>query len=76
MVLPNGQPPPMAASGSGTAVSTPAEPWRVLRWRSRNQAFVERVDGLELVLMRIPAGSLLMGAPLGTGAEAVAPALG
>jgi len=37
----------------------------VLRWRNSNQAFVERVDGLELVLMRIPAGSFLMGAPEG-----------
>ncbi len=39
------------------------EPLRLLRWRSRTQAFVERLDGLELTMLRIPAGRFLMGSP-------------
>jgi formylglycine-generating enzyme required for sulfatase activity len=40
-------------------------PLRLLRWRSRTQAFVERVDGLELTMLRIPAGRFRMGSPEG-----------
>lgn len=36
-------------------------PWQVWRWPSRTQAFVERVGGLELTLIRIPAGSFPLG---------------
>ena len=32
------------------------EPLQILRWRSRSQAFVERIDGLELTMLKIPAG--------------------
>jgi formylglycine-generating enzyme required for sulfatase activity len=41
------------------------QPLRLLRWRSRTQAFVERLDGLELTMLRIPAGRFLMGSPEG-----------
>ena len=45
-----------ATAGADTAM-------RLLRWRSRTQAFVERVDGLELTMLRIPSGSFMMGSP-------------
>jgi len=38
---------------------------QLLRWRGRTQVFVERVDGLELPMARIPAGSFWMGSPDG-----------
>jgi formylglycine-generating enzyme required for sulfatase activity len=41
------------------------EPLQILRWRIRSQAFVERIDGLELTMLKIPAGSFLMGSPEG-----------
>jgi formylglycine-generating enzyme required for sulfatase activity len=41
------------------------EPVQILRWRSRSQAFVEQIDGLELTMLKIPAGSFLMGSPEG-----------
>ena len=41
------------------------EPLQILRWRSRSQAFVEKIDGLELTMLKIPAGSFLMGSPEG-----------
>ena len=41
------------------------EPLQILRWRSRSQAFVEQIDGLELTMLKIPAGSFLMGSPEG-----------
>jgi len=41
------------------------EPLQILRWRSRSQAFVEQIDGLELTMLMIPAGSFLMGSPEG-----------
>ena len=41
------------------------EPLQILSWRSRSQAFVERIDGLELTMLMIPAGSFLMGSPEG-----------
>jgi len=47
----------MAASPS-TATSL-----QLLRWRSRTQVFVERAEGLELPMVRIPAGSFVMGSP-------------
>jgi formylglycine-generating enzyme required for sulfatase activity len=49
--------PPAAAS------TAPAEPWRLIRWRIRQLAYRELLaPGVELTLMRIPAGSFLMGA--------------
>ena len=49
--------PPAAAS------TAPAEPWRLIRWRVRQLAYRELLaPGVELTLMRIPAGSFLMGA--------------
>ena len=38
-------------------------PLQTLRWRSRTEVFVERLDGVELPLVRIPAGVFLMGSP-------------
>ncbi|MFN9629345.1 MAG: formylglycine-generating enzyme family protein [Cyanobacteriota bacterium] len=40
-----------------------AVPWQVLHWRGRTQVFTERVDGLTLPMVRIPAGSFRMGSP-------------
>ena len=40
-------------------------PPQLLRWRGRTQVFVERVDGLALPMVRIPAGSFWMGSPEG-----------
>ena len=49
--------PPAAAS------TAPTEPWRLIRWRIRQLAYRELLaPGVELTLMRIPAGSFLMGA--------------
>jgi formylglycine-generating enzyme required for sulfatase activity len=36
---------------------------KLLRWQGRTQAFVERCDGLQLPMVRIPAGGFLMGSP-------------
>ena len=38
---------------------------QLLRWRSRTQVFVEQAEGLELPMVRIPAGSFVMGSPEG-----------
>jgi formylglycine-generating enzyme required for sulfatase activity len=38
---------------------------QLLRWRSRTQVFVERAEGLELPMVRIPAGRFVMGSPEG-----------
>jgi formylglycine-generating enzyme required for sulfatase activity len=43
--------------------SPPAPRLQVLRWQSRTQVFHERLDGLELAMVRIPAGSFVMGSP-------------
>lgn len=43
----------------------PAEPWRILRWRSRHLAHQEELaPGVSLSLMRLLAGSFWMGAPV------------
>lgn len=42
----------------------PADPWRILRWRTRHLAHREPLaPGVDLLMLRIPAGSFLMGAP-------------
>jgi formylglycine-generating enzyme required for sulfatase activity len=51
----------MDAPGTGSAAPKASGPWQVWRWPSRTKAFVERAGGLELTLMRIPAGSFLLG---------------
>jgi formylglycine-generating enzyme required for sulfatase activity len=43
--------------------SPAADAWQVLRWRGRTRVFTERVDGLALPMVRIPAGSFSMGSP-------------
>jgi formylglycine-generating enzyme required for sulfatase activity len=42
----------------------PAAPWRILRWRTRHLAHREELaPGVDLIMLRIPSGSFLMGAP-------------
>lgn len=48
---------PPAAAPNPSGEHRSQEPLRPLRWRSRTQAFTERLDGLELTMLRIPAGS-------------------
>jgi formylglycine-generating enzyme required for sulfatase activity len=44
------------------------EPWRILRWRSRNLAYREDWGGgVTLTQMRIPGGTFLIGAQEGEG---------
>ena len=54
---------PTSAATTSSSEPPAQEPLRLLRWRSRTQAFVERLDGLELTMLRIPAGRFLMGSP-------------
>ena len=50
-------------SPPAAATTAQAEPWRLIRWRIRQLAYRELLaPGVELTLMRIPAGSFLMGA--------------
>jgi formylglycine-generating enzyme required for sulfatase activity len=50
-------------SPPAAATTAPTEPWRLIRWRIRQLAYRELLAaGVELTLMRIPAGSFLMGA--------------
>ena len=50
-------------SPPAAATTAPTEPWRLIRWRIRQLAYRELLaPGVELTLMRIPAGSFLMGA--------------
>jgi formylglycine-generating enzyme required for sulfatase activity len=52
------------ASPSAAKGAPPAEPWRILRWRARRQVYREVLaPGVALTLLRIPAGSFLMGSP-------------
>jgi formylglycine-generating enzyme required for sulfatase activity len=52
------------ASARAFQQAVPAEPWRILRWRSRHLAHREQLaEGMALMMLRIPAGSFLMGAP-------------
>jgi formylglycine-generating enzyme required for sulfatase activity len=56
----------MAAPPSPATGTPPlAAPLQLLRWRARTQVFVERTGGLELPMVRIPAGSFAMGSPEG-----------
>ncbi len=53
-------------AGGPTPTASMAElqpPVRVLQWSSRTLSYLERVDGLELTMLRIPAGRFLMGSP-------------
>ena len=52
------------ASPASAAQPQP-HPLQLLRWQSRTQVFRERIDGLELAMLRIPAGSFVMGSPPG-----------
>jgi formylglycine-generating enzyme required for sulfatase activity len=54
--------PPAAAA---SAAQPQPHPLQLLRWQSRSQVFRERIDGLELAMVRIPAGSFVMGSPPG-----------
>jgi formylglycine-generating enzyme required for sulfatase activity len=51
------------ASAAPSPFPSEAVPWQVLHWRGRTQVFTERVDGLTLPMVRIPAGSFRMGSP-------------
>ena len=42
---------------------TPGRSLRLLRWQGRTQVFRERCAGLELAMVRIPAGAFVMGSP-------------
>ena len=42
---------------------TPVRSLRLLRWQGRTQVFRERSAGLELAMVRIPAGAFVMGSP-------------
>ena len=54
---------PAMASASAPQQTVPAEPWRILRWRSRHLAHREQLaEEVALTMLRIPAGSFLMGA--------------
>jgi formylglycine-generating enzyme required for sulfatase activity len=54
---------PAMASASPPPQVVPAEPWRILRWRSRHLAHREQLaEEVALTMLRIPAGSFLMGA--------------
>ena len=53
----------MASASPPPPQAVPAEPWRILRWRSRHLAHREQLaKGVALTMLRIPAGSFLMGA--------------
>jgi formylglycine-generating enzyme required for sulfatase activity len=52
------------ASPRATQRQQTAEPWRIMRWRSRHWAHREPLaEGVALTMLRIPAGSFEMGAP-------------
>ncbi|MFM7642491.1 MAG: SUMF1/EgtB/PvdO family nonheme iron enzyme [Cyanobium sp.] len=53
------------APGKRSASPAPGAPLQLLRWRGRTRVFVERIDGLELPMVRIPAGRFAMGSPEG-----------
>jgi formylglycine-generating enzyme required for sulfatase activity len=43
--------------------TTPNPSPQLLRWRGRTEVFMERCEGLELAMVRIPAGEFEMGSP-------------
>jgi formylglycine-generating enzyme required for sulfatase activity len=45
------------------SVSHSAPTLQELRWQSRTEMFLERLAGLELAMVRIPAGTFVMGSP-------------
>jgi len=53
---------PVAPLASSPA-PTPVRSLRLLRWQGRTQVFRERCAGLELAMVRIPAGAFVMGSP-------------
>jgi formylglycine-generating enzyme required for sulfatase activity len=57
----------MASASPPAAAASAAQPQplQLLRWQSRSQVFRERIDGLELAMVRIPAGSFVIGSPPG-----------
>ena len=51
----------MASASPPPPQAVPAEPWRILRWRSRHLAHREQLaKGVALTMLRIPAGSFLV----------------
>ena len=43
--------------------TTPDSALQLLRWRGRTEVFMERCEGLELAMVRLPAGEFVMGSP-------------
>ena len=43
--------------------TTPNSVPQLLRWRGRTEVFMERCEGLELAMVRLPAGEFVMGSP-------------
>ncbi len=58
-LLPKATPSPAPASASPAPAVTP----QILRWSRTTEVYWEKLDGLALPLLRIPAGRFLMGSP-------------
>jgi formylglycine-generating enzyme required for sulfatase activity len=57
--VPRATPAPSSAAAPFAPTATP----QILRWSTTTEVYWEKLDGLELPLLRIPAGSFLMGSP-------------